>query len=75
MFLLIAPSAYMEKRLCEYLDTTASERADASPSTLHLLLVEDSLKGWMYYMVWLEEQLKEQVCEIIPTSLRHHMFG
>jgi len=51
----------VERQLREYLDATASNRVDASPSTLHLLLVKDSLKGWMDYMVWLEKQLKEQV--------------
>ena len=70
MFLLIAPSAHTERQLCEYLDATTSGRVDASPSALHLLLVEDSLTGWMDYMAWLEKQLKEQVWCIILISLR-----
>ena len=72
MFLLIAPSMHVERKLCDYLDASTSSRVDASPFTLHLLLVKESLEGWMGYMAWLEKQLKEQVWRIILT--RGHKF-
>jgi len=66
MFLLIAPSESAETQLCRYVH--ASD-AKFSPYALHLLLVSDSLRGWIDYMAWLENQLKEQVNRKLPTVI------
>jgi hypothetical protein len=38
----------------------ADDRA-IGPWNIYRLLVADSLSGWLDYMTWLEESLKEQV--------------
>jgi len=70
MFLLIAPSESVESQLRSGLHTAILSDANSSPYILHLLLVSESLKGWIDYMAWLENQLKEQVSCKLPTVFR-----
>jgi hypothetical protein len=68
MFLLIAPSERVETQLRNWLHRAISNDAKFSPYTLHLLLVNDSLRGWIDYIAWLGNQLKEQVGFKLPTA-------
>jgi hypothetical protein len=60
IFILIAPSRSFEKQLSQLLELSSDHRA-TGPCNIYRLLVADSLSGWLDYMTWLEEALKEQV--------------
>jgi len=66
-FLLIAPSACLEDDLAQSIEmgcrSDAMSKSDSAVAAwnLHRLLVESSLRGWMSYMSWIEEELKAQV--------------
>jgi hypothetical protein len=59
-FVLIAPSQNFEAQLSQLLELSSDDRA-IGPWNIYRLLVSDSLSGWLDYMTWLEEALKEQV--------------
>jgi hypothetical protein len=61
VFLLIAPSAWVEKQLLRCLDIGNEHLHAVSPSSVQSILVADSLRGWMRYMSWLEGELNEKV--------------
>lgn len=66
IFLLIAPSERVETQVRGWLHTATTNDAKLSPYALHLLLVSDSLRGWIDYIAWLGNQLKEQVSFKLP---------
>jgi hypothetical protein len=68
MFILIAPSQKLESRLSQSLEVSKLDDRAIGPWNVHRLLIADSLSGWMDYMAWLEEGLREQV-GMNPTSL------
>ena len=61
MFILIAPSENFEAQLSQSLDLSGVEDRTAGPWIVYRLLFEDSLSGWLDYMTWLEDGLKEHV--------------
>ena len=61
MFLLIAPSESAETQLGYCLQMSNKYEEAMSPWNMHRLLIADSLKNWKDYMVFLDDQLREQV--------------
>jgi hypothetical protein len=59
--ILVAPSRTVELQLENCVEHgTVSEKAIASWK-LYQLLVTDSIRGWMEYMAWLNEELRKLV--------------
>ncbi|KAL2824961.1 hypothetical protein BJY01DRAFT_262813 [Aspergillus pseudoustus] len=71
LFLLVAPSSATENSVLDELSRKASEWADSTGSALcvHGCVVAESLKGWVDYMCWLEEQLKLKSARIMTSSI------
>jgi hypothetical protein len=61
MFLLVNPSTSVEEKIRQFFDLGRVYPYAVSPCSIQSLLVADSLKGWMKYMVWLEGELNDQV--------------
>lgn len=66
-FLLVAPSTNVESQFERYLDQ--SPISHALPWAIHLLLVAESMRGWMDYMSHLEERLKELSDKIVTATV------
>jgi hypothetical protein len=60
-FILIAPSPKLEGQLSQFIELSKLDERAIGPWNVHRLLIADSLSGWMDYMAWLEEGLREQV--------------
>lgn len=60
-FVFIAPSQIFEGQLSQSLELSISDDRAIGPWNIHRLLVADCLAGWLDYMTWLEESLKENV--------------
>jgi hypothetical protein len=60
-FIFIAPSKKLESQLSQSLELSKIDERAIGPWNIHRLLIADSLSGWMDYMAWLEEGLREQV--------------
>lgn len=61
MFILIAPSPAVQDGMSRLLKQDVSGGCKMVPLfALHKALIEDSLKGWLDYMGWLEEESKEK---------------
>ncbi len=60
-FILIAPSENFEALLSQSLDLSGADDHAIEPWDVYRLLVADSLSGWLDYMTWLEDGLKEHV--------------
>jgi hypothetical protein len=60
-FIIIAPSKNFEAQLSKSLDLSMADDRAIGPWNIYRLLVADCLSGWLDYMTWLEEALKEQV--------------
>lgn len=60
-FILIAPSKKFESQLSQSLELSKIDERAIGQWNVHRLLIADSLSGWMDYMAWLEEGLREQV--------------
>ncbi|KAL4929013.1 uncharacterized protein BDV17DRAFT_81403 [Aspergillus undulatus] len=71
VFLLIAPSSTAEDDVAERLALKAPEDVEAATSafSVHECLVTESLRGWMDYLCWLEEQLKLKSTRMMATPL------
>jgi len=61
IFVLIAPSSNFEEQLSQSLELRMLDPRTTGPWNIYRILVVDSLSGWMDYIAWLEEGLKEQV--------------
>lgn len=61
MFILIAPSKKFEKQLSHSLELSIADCRAIGPWNIYRLLIAESLGGWLDYMTWLEDSLKEQV--------------
>jgi len=61
MYLLIAPSESAETQIGYCLQMSNKYEEAMSPWNMHRLLIADSLKNWKDYMVFLDDQLREQV--------------
>jgi hypothetical protein len=48
-------------QLSQSLDLSIADDGAIGPWNIYRLLVVDSLSGWLDYMTWLEEALKQQV--------------
>ena len=73
MFILIAPSENFEAQLSQSLDLSVVDDRAIGPWNIYRLLIADSLSGWLDYMTWLEDGLKEQV-SLIQALIRWHSF-
>ncbi|KAF9634157.1 hypothetical protein BFW01_g5052 [Lasiodiplodia theobromae] len=51
------------------LDLASSQNVVTHHSVIHSMLVADSIKGWMSYIAWLEQDLKEKSDHITLTNL------
>ena len=60
-FILIAPSKNFEEQLSQSLELSIADHRAIGPWNIYRLLIADSLSGWLDYMTWLEDGLKEQV--------------
>jgi hypothetical protein len=60
-FILIAPSQNFESQLSQCLDMCVADDRAIRPLNIYRLLVADSLSGWLDYMTWLEDELKDNV--------------
>jgi hypothetical protein len=60
-FILIAPSENFESQLSQCLDLSVADDRAIGPLNIYRLLVADSLSGWLDYMTWLEDELKDNV--------------
>ncbi len=69
MMLLVAPSQSIELALQGSRVGTFREECAVGSWELHALLVADSLRGWLEYMVWIEKRLREQVSPIPKPAL------
>ncbi|KAL3465116.1 hypothetical protein BJX64DRAFT_275485 [Aspergillus heterothallicus] len=71
LFVLVAPSSTAETSVLNELSKKESDQADSTGSALliHGCIVTESLKGWVDYMCWLEEQLKLKSARIMTSSI------
>lgn len=69
MFLFVAPSPNVEQQLGQCLEQSLSNEDAISPWNVQRILVADSMRNWMEYMAYLEEQLREQVSSLTGCSL------
>jgi hypothetical protein len=69
-FVLIAPSQNVSQRLDACFNADDPKERRVGIWNVHRLLVADSLKNWMEYMAYLEEQLREQVSVLFDLLLR-----
>ena len=60
-FILIAPSQNFEAQLSQSFELSIADDRAIGPWNIYRLLVANSLSGWLDYMTWLEDSLKEQV--------------
>jgi hypothetical protein len=68
VFLLIAPSLWVEKQLLQCLNIGNDHFHAVSPFSVQSILVADSLRGWTRYISWLEGELNKQVRLITSAS-------
>lgn len=62
VFILVAPSRVAEDDIAACFQEASPEKDTMKPGfAVHERLVMDSLKGWMEYMAWLEEESKQKV--------------
>ena len=67
-FLFVAPSQAFESELDRCGIIQAAESNALCWQNAVRLLVQDSAKGWPEYIAWMEERIKEQVCEPLTLS-------
>jgi len=72
-FILIAPSQMLESQLSQSLELSKLDERAIGAWNVHRLLIADSLSGWIDYMAWVEEGLREQV-GMNPASLPFAKF-
>lgn len=68
-FLLISPSKAVERKIERLLGLASSWEEATHYSVIHSVLVTDSIKGWMGYIAWLEQDLKERSDRITFSKL------
>lgn len=61
MFLLVSPSASIDRNVGRLLELALSDEGAVAPCILHSLIVVDSVKGWLEYIAWLEQDVKARV--------------
>ncbi|KAI9036742.1 uncharacterized protein KD926_001376 [Aspergillus affinis] len=70
MFILVAPSRSAENCIETCFREASSEKEIMKPAfTVHERLVMDSLKGWMEYMAWLEEESKQKSNRVLVSDI------
>ncbi|KAL9066586.1 MAG: hypothetical protein Q9157_007101 [Trypethelium eluteriae] len=58
-FLLVAPSENVKKQLHTLPEPGLENERVISPIEIHRILISDSLKSWMEYIIWLEKWLND----------------
>ena len=62
VFLLLSQSENVEMQFADSLKQTASNNEyPPSPWNIHRIFIADCLRGWMDYMAYIEQRLKQQV--------------
>ncbi len=67
-FLIVAPSQAIENILSATLAHHLSNDCAVRMWDLHRLLVADSMKGWLGYMAWIEECLRDHVSHLLSVT-------
>lgn len=55
----------MERQFSHSLELSILDERAIGPWNVHRILITDSLSGWMDYMAWLEDAIREQVSCIL----------
>lgn len=70
VFLLVSQSENVEMQFADSLEQTAlNNESPPSPWNIHRILIADCLRGWMDYMAYLEQRLKQQVTQFTQASI------
>ncbi|PLB50949.1 hypothetical protein P170DRAFT_354283 [Aspergillus steynii IBT 23096] len=70
VFILVAPSRVAEGDIAACFQETSPEKDTMKPAfVVHERLVMDSLKGWMEYMAWLEEESKQKSNRVLVSDI------
>ncbi|KAK1142094.1 hypothetical protein N8T08_008177 [Aspergillus melleus] len=70
VFILVAPSRTAEDDIAACFRETSLEKDTMSPAfAVHERLVVDSLRGWMEYMAWLEEESKQKSNRVLVSDI------